>query len=375
MIAIAPAGSAAVLTAVLVTCLFAPYVAAEHRRHGRLRPGPSLMRAAVLLYATAVACYVLPPEPDAPCRRPRWIPLGRLSPSVTDPVLLQFLCNIALFTPFGAFLALAGHRLPRTAAWAAACSLLVETTQLTGMWGWAPCAHRVFDVDDLLANTLGAALGARLVGALPRRERSGGPTADRAAPRPATPARRLLARCCDLLALWWSGSALLAALALLRDTGAFPPAGSRLAEATALWFAPAALLLVHTACTGGTPGHGAVLLRLRGPAPLARAVVHWATGAGVLAVTQGVAGLVAPAWHAPVLATGHVLHACGLSLRLRTPPRRDHGREGSAGGAALPDPAAGTPRARPRIEPRRGMPAQHALLSVVDARAPQRGER
>ncbi len=372
MITTAPAVSAAVLTAVLVTCLFAPYVATEHQLYGRLRPRASLTRTAALLYAVAVACYVLPPDPGATCRSPRWAPLSRLSPSATDPAVLQFLGNIALFLPLGVFLALTGHRLPRTTAWAAACSLLIETTQLTGLWGLAPCPHRTFDVDDLLANTLGAVLGAWLVGRRPRSTSTGEAAADRTAPRPVTPARRLVARCCDLLALWWSGNVL---LALLRGTGAFPPADPRIAEVIALWFAPAALLLVHTVCAGGTPGHRAVLLRLRGPTPSARAVVHWATGVGMLALSQGVAGLVAPAWHAPVLAAGHVLHACGLPFRLGTDPQRDHDRVRPAGGPAHPSPVARPQRARLRIEPRRGMPAQHALLPVVDARAPQSGER
>ena len=38
-------------------------------------------------------------------------------------------------------------------------SLFVETTQLTGTWGLYACSYRVFDVDDLMTNTLGAVLG------------------------------------------------------------------------------------------------------------------------------------------------------------------------------------------------------------------------
>lgn len=38
-------------------------------------------------------------------------------------------------------------------------SLLIETTQLTGIWGIYPCAYRLFDVDDLITNTLGGILG------------------------------------------------------------------------------------------------------------------------------------------------------------------------------------------------------------------------
>lgn len=39
-------------------------------------------------------------------------------------------------------------------------SAVIELTQLTGFWGYLPCAHRQFDVDDLLLNTLGAYAGA-----------------------------------------------------------------------------------------------------------------------------------------------------------------------------------------------------------------------
>lgn len=43
-----------------------------------------------------------------------------------------------------------------------ALSLAIELTQLSGFWGLYPCAYRKFDVDDLLLNTLGVALGAYL---------------------------------------------------------------------------------------------------------------------------------------------------------------------------------------------------------------------
>jgi glycopeptide antibiotics resistance protein len=48
-------------------------------------------------------------------------------------------------------------------------SLAAELSQLTGLWGLYPCSYRKFDVDDLLLNTSGGALGAGLAGALRRR--------------------------------------------------------------------------------------------------------------------------------------------------------------------------------------------------------------
>ena len=50
-----------------------------------------------------------------------------------------------------------------------AVSLFIELTQFTGVWGIYPCAYRVFDVDDLVTNTLGALAGSLLSLAVPRR--------------------------------------------------------------------------------------------------------------------------------------------------------------------------------------------------------------
>lgn len=41
-------------------------------------------------------------------------------------------------------------------------SLLIELTQLTGTWGLYPCPYREFDVDDLILNTAGVAIGTSL---------------------------------------------------------------------------------------------------------------------------------------------------------------------------------------------------------------------
>ena len=48
-------------------------------------------------------------------------------------------------------------------------SLILELIQLTGLFGLSPVAYRMFDVDDLLFNTLGGVLGYLLSGPLIRR--------------------------------------------------------------------------------------------------------------------------------------------------------------------------------------------------------------
>ncbi len=85
--------------------------------------------------------------------------------------MLQVLLNVLLFMPLGFFLRVLGGRGIVTAVVAGlGISLFVETTQLTGVWGVYPCAYRLFDVDDLVTNTLGAVLGSAIAAVIvPRR--------------------------------------------------------------------------------------------------------------------------------------------------------------------------------------------------------------
>jgi hypothetical protein len=278
-------GSFAVLVAAGVAALlFAPFVAAEHRRHGELRVGFAIRHFAVLLYAFGLLSYVFLPFPsEAACFAPQWRPFAGLTSLAT---LEQFACNIALFVPLGA---LARRGLPGAVLAGSTASVFVELTQLTGIWFVFPCPYRVFDVDDVIANTVGALLGG-LLAPLLRRLPTGpsGRPADE--PRPVTAARRLLGMCCDVLLLWWLGVACARAADIaLRLTRTAP---NRCWEAVALWFAPAALVLVSTLIGHGSSlGQRAVVLRARTPdgRPAPTAVLRrWTVGIGGLGLVQGV---------------------------------------------------------------------------------------
>ena len=79
---------------------------------------------------------------------------------LVNKALWQILLNTLLLMPVGLlFRALYGESLLRCIVYGFLISLLFETTQLTGIWGLAKCPYRVFDVDDLLTNTVGAVLG------------------------------------------------------------------------------------------------------------------------------------------------------------------------------------------------------------------------
>jgi hypothetical protein len=124
---------------------------------------------------------------------------------LTSFAFLQVALNVLLFVPYGFFL----HQVARWRAltvvlFGLGTSALIEVTQGTGVFGLYPCPYRVLDVDDLICNTLGAALGALLSVAVARRFAWShpAPLPDLA---PATLARRVIAAGIDgglILFVW-----------------------------------------------------------------------------------------------------------------------------------------------------------------------------
>src|SRR5699024_6018541 len=80
-----------------------------------------------------------------------------------NPAVQQVVFNVAFFVPLGMFCRhLLRFRIVTTIAAGAVVSLIIEFTQLTGIWFLFQCPYRLFDVDDLIVNTAGAALGVLL---------------------------------------------------------------------------------------------------------------------------------------------------------------------------------------------------------------------
>jgi glycopeptide antibiotics resistance protein len=159
-----------------------PQLVMQRARFGRIVFGRVATTAAVLCYTClALAVVFLPlPGPRTPQLTQtiqlvpfQWITDARMD--ATGPGLLhalsttafeQMALNVVLFVPLGIFARLLWRRgLVGTTLLGFACSLFVEVTQLTANWGTAPFQYRIFDVDDLITNTSGAALG-WLAGAL-----------------------------------------------------------------------------------------------------------------------------------------------------------------------------------------------------------------
>lgn len=200
---------ATIIGVFIAVVLFIPFVRANYRKQGRLPASRILAWFALLVSSCSIWTYTLLPGPNSEsysCRRPqtnfgqfvydvRDRGVGSFSELLTNQALLQFVFNIFLFLPLGFLVRYLWRRgLATILLVGFFASLLVELTQLTGIWGLYPCAYRIFDVDDLSANTLGAVLG--FVFALPF---------TRKPPKVSTPklyastARRFLGMTCDLI--------------------------------------------------------------------------------------------------------------------------------------------------------------------------------
>ncbi len=196
----------------LAVLLFVPTAAVQYRRDGALGPGDLATLLSAAVYGLALWTYTLLPMPSSGtfrCTSSNLDPLGSIralwsgevaggvTSLLRDPVFLQLALNLLLFVPLGFFLRVIVRRGFVVATVVGfATSLLIETTQLTGVWNLYDCAYRLFDVDDLILNTAGAVTGS-LVSALFVARHAG--TA--AMPTHITVGRRLVGMVSDVLFL------------------------------------------------------------------------------------------------------------------------------------------------------------------------------
>ena len=197
--------------------LFVPFIWFSYRKQGGLSAGRFALWAAALVYFWAIWTYTLLPLPDpkemqcagtnlnpalfmAEIRKAIQESSGNLVSFATQTEVLQLALNVLLFVPLGFFLRLLFKRGWLTALIVgASLSLFIETTQLTGVWGLYPCAYRVFDVNDMMTNTLGAIAGSIVALAMPQGWHHRDAELSPDAPRPVTKPRRLLAMLADFV--------------------------------------------------------------------------------------------------------------------------------------------------------------------------------
>jgi len=204
------------LGSVLAVVLLIPVAAVQYRLDGRLGPQDLAILLTAAVYALALWTYTLlpmPAEDTYPCQGEQLRLFGSLglirlpetgpASLLRDPAFLQIALNILLFVPLGYFVRVVLHRgvLVATAT-GLGVSLLIELTQRTGVWHLYDCAYRLFDVDDLMVNTLGATVGSLVSLLLVRRKRP-----DVVLPTTISIGRRLMGFVCDALFIAMLGAA------------------------------------------------------------------------------------------------------------------------------------------------------------------------
>jgi glycopeptide antibiotics resistance protein len=298
-------GLLAVLAGAVVAVLaFVPFVAISYRRRGGLTLGRTALWASAAVYFWAIWTYTLIPMPESDSYRCRGVNLRpfefiddiRAAVAVsgrylTDPVVLQVALNVLLFLPLGFFLRVLGGRgILIAGVTGFAISAIIETTQLTGVWGLFPCAYRVFDVDDLIANTSGALLGSVLAFVVPAPHRGVRKAPDAEKPRPVTRRRRLLGIVCDVVGIGLVGFAVsvLVQAAISLTLGEAATFSTDDVASLAGTVVTAGLWLGVVLATGRSVGDIATRVRFTDgvlPGWLARPL-RFVTGAGMFAVLE-----------------------------------------------------------------------------------------
>ena len=146
-----------------------PILAFLYHRDGRLRFASAAAAYCSVLYLAGLACFTLYPLPTGDAGPgitygipPQLNPLNFIFDIVKDgwKAVFQTFFNVVLFLPLGF---IAGRflqmKLPAATILALVVSCLIETAQLTGLFGIYPYAYRTFEVDDIIFNTLGGMLG------------------------------------------------------------------------------------------------------------------------------------------------------------------------------------------------------------------------
>ena len=146
-----------------------PVLVYLYHRDGRLRLSSAVAAYLTILYIAGLGCFTLYPLPSGDAGPgitygipPQFDPLNFVHDIAKDGIkaVLQLLFNIVLFVPLG-FIAKRFLRLGLgvTVLISLGTTILIETAQLTGLFGIYPYAYRTFEVDDIICNTLGGIVG------------------------------------------------------------------------------------------------------------------------------------------------------------------------------------------------------------------------
>lgn len=157
-----------------------PLLIIQYRRFNKIIFSRAITAYFAMLYFLGLVSFTLYPLPDNPlefCKNydlsPQLLPLQFIHDIQSDGMraVLQVIMNVVFFLPLGVFARLFFRwKLRTTILVSMIASLTIETAQLTGGFGVYPCSYRLFDVDDLLFNTLGGFIGYAFAVLIPQSE-------------------------------------------------------------------------------------------------------------------------------------------------------------------------------------------------------------
>lgn len=179
---------AMLITILLSFVLFVPWLIYTYRKYSFLSVSKTIIMFSFIFYFLTALCLVLLPFPEtrdtcslqpADTVHYNLRPFQFIADIMKDsgivltspatwlyltkqPAFFQAFFNFLLLMPFGVYLR---YFLKNRRYWKRAfmfsflLTLFYETTQVTGIYGIFNCAYRIFDVDDLLLNSIGALIG------------------------------------------------------------------------------------------------------------------------------------------------------------------------------------------------------------------------
>lgn len=183
---------AAVIYPTIAILFTLPYLAWSYRRYGSVFSLRILIVYSFILYMLCVYCLVILPLPHGDAANKlhghpmQLIPLDFVRDMIrqadfswrnpaswlalfTRGAFLSALLNLLMTVPFGIYMRYYFEcDLRKTIMLSFVLSLFFELTQLSGLYFIYPGSYRLFDVDDLLLNTLGGLVGYALAGPIAR---------------------------------------------------------------------------------------------------------------------------------------------------------------------------------------------------------------
>ncbi|WP_233459076.1 VanZ family protein, partial [Amycolatopsis acidiphila] len=273
-----PLTTALMLFPLVALVIMIPAAVVSYRRRGRAGGRTTMVFYTFVFYLLAIAMQTVIPLPSnsAYCTEPSYASSPQLRPFyflevvaqrahghwspvaiMHNPAVWTTSLNIVMLLPLGVFLRYAQRlRFLPTVLIGFGVSLFFELTQLTGLWFVYPCPYRLFSVDDMILNTVGAAAGWLLAGPLAKLLPELDPERDRRryAAKVTVP-RRLLALITDLVAYTVLLAFVFGLLTLFGEN--LDHRGTLILVLGLVWF-----VLVPT-LTGSTLGKRAMLLRVR----------------------------------------------------------------------------------------------------------------